>query len=71
MRALTLARQLLRRDWRSGELATLVFALVIAVTSVCAIALVTDRLTQGMVRESAELIGGDLVIRSSRPPDPR
>ena len=70
MRALTLARQLLRRDWRSGELATLVFALVIAVTSVCAIALVTDRLTQGMVRESAELIGGDLVIRSSRPPDP-
>ncbi|HLS97899.1 MAG: hypothetical protein RBR91_11685 [Porticoccaceae bacterium] len=70
MRAFTLARQLLRRDWRSGELATLIFALVIAVTSVCAIALVTDRLTQGMVRESAELIGGDLVIQSSRAPDP-
>ncbi|KJS08027.1 MAG: hypothetical protein VR73_07250, partial [Gammaproteobacteria bacterium BRH_c0] len=70
MRIFPLACQLLRRDWRSGELATLVFALLIAVSSVCAIALVTDRLTQGMVRESAELIGGDLVIRSSREQDP-
>ncbi|MCK9563610.1 MAG: hypothetical protein M0R02_12930 [Bacteroidales bacterium] len=70
MNSFRLARQLLRRDWRSGELATLVFALLIAVTAVTGIALVTDRLTQGMVRESAELIGGDLVIRSSREPDP-
>lgn len=70
MRTFPLALQLLRRDWRSGELATLVFALLIAVSSVCAIALVTDRLTQGMVRESAELIGGDLVIRSTREQDP-
>ncbi|MFA5496477.1 MAG: FtsX-like permease family protein [Porticoccaceae bacterium] len=71
MQAFTLARRLLRRDWRSGELATLLFALVVAVTSVCAIALITDRLTQGMVRESAELIGGDIVVRSSRQPDPQ
>ncbi len=70
MNSFKVARQLLRRDWRSGELATLVFALMVAVTAVTAIALVTDRLTQGMVRESAELIGGDVVIRGTREPDP-
>lgn len=70
MNSFHLACQLLRREWRSGELITLVLALAIAVTAVTGIALVTDRLIKGMVRESAELIGGDVVIRSSRPPDP-
>ena len=70
MRTFSLATQLLRRDWRSGELATLVGALLIAVTAVLTIALITDRLTAGMARESAELIGGDLVIVSTREPDP-
>lgn len=70
MNSFKLARQLLRRDWRCGELTTLALALLIAVTAMTSIALVTERLTQGMVRESAELIGGDLVIRSTRPPDP-
>ncbi|MAT50357.1 MAG: ABC transporter permease [Porticoccaceae bacterium] len=70
MRSYYLARQMLHRDWRSGELATLAFALVVAVAAVAAITLLTERLTQGMGKESAELIGGDLVIRSTREPDP-
>ena len=70
MHSFKLAWQLLRRDWRSGELTTLFSALLIAVAAVLAVSLLTDRLTSGMTRESAELIGGDLVISSTREPDP-
>ncbi len=69
MQPFRLARQLLRRDWRSGELRTLALALVIAVAAVASIGLVTDRLGRAMTREASELAGGDLVIRSSRQPD--
>jgi putative ABC transport system permease protein len=69
MRRFNLAWQLLRRDWRSGELTTLIFALVIAVTAVLTIALASERLTRGMGEASAELIGGDLLIESTREPD--
>lgn len=70
MRHFQLAKQLLRRDWRSGEITTLLFALVIAVAAMLMIALTGDRLTRGMSSASAELIGGDLVITSTRtPPD--
>lgn len=70
MRHLQMAGQLLRRDWRSGEITTLLFALVIAVAALLMIALTTDRLTKGMSSASAELIGGDLVIESTREPPP-
>lgn len=68
MRHFSLAKQLLRRDWRSGEITTLLFALVIAVAAMLMIALTGDRLTKGMSSASAELIGGDLVINSTRTP---
>ena len=71
MNSLRLALQFLRREWRSGELMTLTVSLVLAVTAVLTITLVTDRLTSAMTRESAELIGGDAVISSSREPDDR
>lgn len=66
-----LARQLLRRDWRAGELATLLYALVIAVAAALTIALVSERLGAALGKESAELLGGDLVIDSTREPDPQ
>jgi putative ABC transport system permease protein len=71
MRSFELARQLLRREWRSGELTTLIASLIIAVTAVFTISLVTDRLTAAMGRQSAQLIGGDLVISSTRKPEPQ
>lgn len=70
MRPRVLALKLLRRDWQSGELRTLIYALVVAVAAVASIGLITDRLTSAMVRESAELIGGDLVVDTTREPDP-
>lgn len=67
--SLALAGRMLRRDWRSGELRILVAALVIAVAAVTAINLVTDRFGRLLQRESAELVGGDLVVQSTRTPD--
>lgn len=69
MKSAALAWRMLRRDWRSGELRILVAALVIAVAAVTSINLLTDRFGRLLMRESAELIGGDLVLQSTRKPD--
>jgi len=57
---------MLWRDWRGGELTILAIGLVIAVTSITAVGFFTDRIERGLKQQSAELIGADLVITSSR-----
>jgi len=59
--------RMLWRDWRGGELTILAIGLVIAVTSITAVGFFTDRIERGLKLQSAELIGADLVITSSRP----
>jgi putative ABC transport system permease protein len=59
--------RMLWRDWRGGELGILAIGLVIAVTSITAVGFFTDRIERGLQLQSAELIGADLVITSSRP----
>ncbi|MFO7603672.1 MAG: FtsX-like permease family protein [Gammaproteobacteria bacterium] len=56
--------RMLWRDWRGGELTILAIGLVIAVTSITAVGFFTDRIEGGLQAQSAELIGGDLVITS-------
>ena len=63
---LRLAWRLLLRDWRAGELRILLLALIIAVTATTTIGLFTDRLQRAMVEQSAELLGGDLLLQSPR-----
>ena len=67
MNAERLAWRFLRRDWRAGELRILTLALVIAVASTTAIGFFTDRLQRAMVRQSAELLGADLVLKTPAP----
>lgn len=43
------------------------FALVVAIAATTTISFFTERLSSALVTQSAELIGGDLVLRSSRP----
>ncbi|WP_299729562.1 FtsX-like permease family protein [uncultured Endozoicomonas sp.] len=62
-----LSWRFLLRDWRSGELWLLVAALLMAVTVSTAIALFSDRLQLALGRQVAEVMGADMVIRSSRP----
>ena len=63
---LAMSRRMLWRDWRGGELTILAIGLIIAVTSITAVGFFTDRIERGLKQQSAELIGADLVISSSR-----
>ncbi|ASP38309.1 hypothetical protein CHH28_06275 [Bacterioplanes sanyensis] len=60
-----LASRLLWREARSGELTLILMALMIAVTSTTAIALLSSRLEQAMQARSNDLLGADLRIRST------
>ncbi len=61
-----MAFKLLLREWRSGDLNLLASALILAVMTVALTAFVADRLQRGMEQQAAQLMGGDLVLRSSR-----
>ncbi|MBB5205879.1 putative ABC transport system permease protein [Inhella inkyongensis] len=62
-----LAAQRLWRDARAGELRLLVIGMSLAVAAVCAVALLVNRLEQGLARDAAQLIGGDVVLASDQP----
>ncbi len=58
------------RDWRSGELRLLFFSLVLAVGALSAVGFVAQRLQGALVRDAAQLIGGDVVVASDHPIPP-
>jgi len=64
---LVLAARLLVRDWRAGETRILLAALIVAATSVTTVSFFSERVSHAMVRESSQLLGGDLVIVSDQP----
>lgn len=57
-----LAWQMLRRDFRAGELRLLGLALVIAVASLSSVSFFSDRLSRALAREAHQLLGGDLLL---------
>src|SRR5690606_19062484 len=57
----------LKRDWRSGELALLALALLLAVTAVSSVGFLSDRVSAALDRSSAQMLGGDLVLRADEP----
>ncbi|MDD5033133.1 MAG: ABC transporter permease [Methylococcaceae bacterium] len=65
---LKLALNLIRRDWRSGELTILVAALIIAVAGTTAISLFGHRLTRTMETQAAEFLASDLSVGAHEPP---
>ena len=67
MSALRLAFSALLRDWRSGELMTLLAALIIGVTALSAVSMFTSRITVAVQRQAGEVLAADLVWRSGRP----
>ncbi|MFN0301724.1 MAG: ABC transporter permease, partial [Burkholderiales bacterium] len=66
---MNLALRFLRRDWRAGELGILVIAIVIAVTSITSVSFFADRVKQAMLRDSHQLLGGDVLFLADRPFD--
>ena len=71
MTAWILARRMLRRDWRAGELRVLVLAIVVAVASLTSVAAFTDRVHQALTNQANELLGGDLVLTADHKPPRR
>ena len=67
---LRMALRALRRDWQAGELRVLAVALLIAVASVAAVGFFADRIQQAMERKASELLGADLAVTASNPPQP-
>jgi len=67
LKALALAWRLLLRDWKSGELTVLGLALMIAVTSLTAVAFLTDRVGHAVELRAAESLAADLRLGSSQP----
>ncbi|GAB6067227.1 ABC transporter permease [Methylothermus subterraneus] len=62
-----LAWRFLRRELRAGELKILVLALILAVASVTAVALLADRLTRTLTEQAADFLAADLVVESHAP----
>jgi putative ABC transport system permease protein len=68
MRAIRFAFLALSRDWRSGELAVLLAALLVAVTALTGVGFFTDRIAQAVEQRAAEVLAADLRLRSAQPP---
>ena len=60
----------LKAQLRTAEWRALLFATWIAIALATLLALLGDRLERGLLRESAAMLGADLVLSSQRPIDP-
>ena len=68
--ALQLGWRAFLRDWRAGELRLLLLALALAVAAITSVGFLADRARQVLERDAAQMLGGDLVVRSGlRIPD--
>jgi putative ABC transport system permease protein len=61
-----LAFNLLKRNWRSGELKLLSFSIILAVTVLAAISVFTSRLQSTLINESNSVLGADAVVNGSQ-----
>jgi putative ABC transport system permease protein len=56
------------RDFRAGELRLLAVAVLLAVAALTAVGFFADRLAGGLNRDARQLLGGDAVVSSDKPP---
>jgi putative ABC transport system permease protein len=55
------------RDFIAGELKLLLWAVVLAVGALTAVGFFADRMRAGLVRDAAQLLGGDAVVLADKP----
>ncbi len=67
MKELSLAIKFLWREIRYGEWYVVFLALFLSIAAVTTLHFYVDRLTRGLDQKNTSLLGGDLVISSSRP----
>lgn len=61
-------RRQLWRDLRAGELRLLMLSVLLAVAALTAVGFLADRMQTGLWRDARQLLGGDAVVVSDRPP---
>src|SRR5262245_7936892 len=69
MNALRFALRTLSRDWKSGELNVLLLAVIVAVAALTAVGFFTNRVSQAVTVQAAQVLAADLRLQSSRPLD--
>ena len=67
MPSLVFALRNLLRDLKSGELAVLMLALLVAVASLTAVGFFTSRIGRAVERQAGEVLAADLRVQSARP----
>lgn len=67
MAILRLSLRMFWRDLRAGELHLLGLALVLAVASLSSVGFLSGRIGLALEREAAQLLGGDLLLKSDHP----
>ncbi len=62
MRSLLLGLRALRREWRSGELAVLWLSLCVAVSALCGVGFLVDRIGHAVAAQASEVLAADLRV---------
>ena len=69
MNMILLALRSLRREWRAGDLRLIIAAVVVATACLTSVTAFTDRFHRALLQQGNELLGADLVVRSSFAPE--
>ncbi len=70
MAVLWMALRLLRREWRSGELAVLLVSLSVAVAALTGVGFLVDRVGRAVQAQASEVLAADARIESPEPLSP-
>src|SRR5258705_12637076 len=68
---LRMAMRLLRREWRSGELAVLLVSLAVAVAALTGVGFLVDRIGRAVQAQASEVLAADAGVESPEPPSPQ
>lgn len=68
---LSLALRLFLREWRAGKLYTLMMAIVVAVASLTAVSILSQRIERAMENQSGELLAADRVVAGNQALSPK
>jgi putative ABC transport system permease protein len=67
MRVVPLAMRMLSREWRSGELGVLLFALTIAVAALTGVGFLVGRISAAVAMQASQVLAADIRLESSQP----
>ena len=67
MRVVRLAMRMLSREWRSGELGVLLFALTVAVAALTGVGFLVSRISAAVAMQASQVLAADVRLESPQP----